>query len=385
MRKDFLPFSRPSFGEAEIAEVVDTIRSGWVTTGPKTQRFETACRDYLGAEHAVAVSSCTAGLHLGLQVLGIGPGDEVIVPTMTFCSCVNVVVHSGAEPVVVDCREDFTIDPDAVRAAITPRTRAIMPVHYAGLPCAMDELTAIAAEHDLAMIEDAAHAIGAEYRGERIGSNSRLAVFSFYATKNLTTGEGGLVVSNEAKLADRVRHLSLHGMDRDAWKRYTAQGSWYYEVTDAGYKYNFTDLQAALGLPQLARLDDFIARRTELAERYRAALGGRDDLALPEPGTDVRHAWHLFVIRPDFDRLTIDRAEFINRLREMNIGTSVHFIPIHRHPFYSTRESSTRHRCPVADTLFDRIISLPLYPAMTDRDLDDVTAAVVAILESARR
>ena len=382
----FLPFALPSIGMDEVNDVSETLLSGWLTTGPRTKEFERTFAAFVGARHAIAVNSATGGLHLCLAALGIGPGDEVITTPLTFCATANVIVHLGATPVFADIGPDLNIDPAAVRARITPRTKAIMPVHFGGLPCAMDELRAIAREHNLAIVEDAAHAVGATYGDRPIGSvpeGSRdMVVFSFYATKNLTTGEGGMVTCDDPVLAEQIRILSLHGISRDAWKRYTAEGSWYYEVLVPGYKYNMTDLQAALGLRQLRRFAGFQAERERLVARYDAHFADLATLLPPPhaaaPGT--RHAWHLYAIRLDLQHLTIDRARFIEELRACNIGASVHFIPVHLHPFYRDRYGLQRGDYPHAEAAYDAIVSLPLYPRMTDADVDRVALAVRLIL-----
>ncbi|MGH7827793.1 MAG: DegT/DnrJ/EryC1/StrS family aminotransferase, partial [Candidatus Binatia bacterium] len=388
----FLPYALPSIGEEEIAEVVDSLRSGWVTTGPKVKRFEAEFAEYTDANHAIAVSSCTAGLHIALAALGIGPGDEVILPTFTFCSTANVVVHLGARPVLIDVGDDFNVIPDKIEAAVTPRTKAVMPVHYSGQACDLDAIYRIAARHRLAVVEDAAHAVGASYRGSKIGS-SRLseslsegapvtsaAVFSFYATKNMTTGEGGMITTGDEGLADRMRLLTLHGMSRDAWKRYTSAGSWHYEVVEAGYKANMTDIQAALGIHQLRRLDGFVEARQSYARVYDQAFAGLPEIETPITYGDRNHIYHLYVVRLNLERLTVDRSRFIDELRERNIGTSVHFIPVHLHPFYRKRFPQPEDSFPRAEGFYHRIVSLPLYPAMTEGDRQDVIAAVADVV-----
>jgi len=375
-RSTFLPFSPPAISEEEIAAVADTLRSAWITTGPKTKRFESEFAQYLGAPAALALNSCTAGLHLALITLGIGPGDEVITTPMTFCSSVNVIEHVGARPVLADIVPDtLTIDPMRVAEAITPRTRAIMPVHYAGHPADMAPLLEIARQHDLYVIEDAAHALPASYRGQRIGTIGDLTAFSFYATKNLTTAEGGML-TGAPELIERARLLSLHGMSHDAWKRYDASGSWYYEVVEAGWKYNMTDIQAAIGLVQLQRLPTMQQRRREIVARYNEAFGQDDALQIPTERPDAESAWHLYVLRLNLDRLTVDRARFIEELRTRNIGTSVHFIPIHLHPYYRDKYGFQPEDFPVAYREYQRLISLPLHPGLSDDDVQDVIAAV---------
>jgi len=393
-REDFLPFALPSIGEEEIAEVVDTLRSGWVTTGPKVKRFEADFAAYTAASHALGVNSCTAGLHTALAGLGIGPGDEVILPTFTFCATANVVVHLGATPVLVDIGSDFQIDPVAVEESITSHTRAIMPVHYAGQACDLDAIYEIATQHKLAVIEDAAHAVGTTYHGKQIGSDllasgyprlRRATAFSFYANKNITTGEGGMITTADDQLACKMRVLSLHGMSKDAWKRYADSGSWFYEVVSAGYKNNMTDIAAALGIHQLRRLDGFIGTRQQFARMYDEAFAGLDTLKTPLMHADRNHAYHLYAICLNLQELTIDRAEFINQLKERNIGASVHFIPVHLHPFYRDHLGYRRGDLPRAEAIYESILSLPLYPSMSTKDVNDVIVAVHHICSANRR
>jgi dTDP-4-amino-4,6-dideoxygalactose transaminase len=390
VRESFLPYAQPFIGDEEIAEVVDSLRSGWITTGPKVKRFESDFAEYVESKHAIAVNSCTAGLHIALAALGVGVGDEVIVPTLTFCSTANVVVHLGARPVLVDVGKDFNVTPEAIDAAITPRTKAIVPVHYGGQACDLDAIYALAARYDLPVVEDAAHAVGATYYGHKIGSEALpvslvgrgdqgvrvITVFSFYATKNMTTGEGGMITTADDTLAERMRLLTLHGMSRDAWKRYTSAGSWYYEVVTAGYKDNMTDIQAALGIHQLRRLDDFITMRQRYAHLYDAAFADLQEVETPVVHSDRDHVYHLYVIRLALDRLAIDRAQFIEALKAHNIGASVHFIPVHLHPFYQERFGYRRGALPQAEAMYDRILSLPLYPCMAETDVGDVIQAV---------
>lgn len=380
-RPTFLPFSPPAISEEEVAAVADTLRSDWITTGPKTRRFESEFAHYLGAENALALNSCTAGLHLALVALGIGPGDEVITTPMTFCSSVNVIEHVGARPVLADIEPDtLAIDPVRVAEVITSRTRAIMPVHYAGHPVDLAPLLALARAHNLYIIEDAAHALPATYQGQHIGTIGDLTAFSFYATKNLTTAEGGML-TGAPELIDRARVLSLHGMSRDAWKRYDANGSWYYEVVAPGFKYNMTDIQAAIGLVQLQRLETMQRRRREIVAQYSAAFGQLDALQTPTERLESESAWHLYVLRLNLDTLTIDRARFIEELRARNIGTSVHFIPIHLHPFYRDKYGFAPDDFPIAYREYQRLISLPLHPGLSDEDVQDVIGAVTDIVE----
>jgi dTDP-4-amino-4,6-dideoxygalactose transaminase len=396
-RETFLPFAMPSIGQEEIDEVVDSLRSGWITTGPKVNRFEADFAAYIGAKHALAVNSCTAGLHIALTALGVAPGDEVIVPTFTFCSSVNVVVHLGAEPVLVDVGADFNVRPQAIEAAITPRTKAIMPVHYSGQACDMNAIYDIAVQYGLPVVEDAAHAVGSLYHRHKIGSASLLqhlaqdagvtvvTVFSFYATKNMTTGEGGMITTEDDALAEQMRLLTLHGMSRDAWKRYTHVGSWHYDVVVPGYKGNMTDIQAALGIHQLRRLDRFIETRQRYAQIYDDAFAHLPEVDTPVAHADRNHVYHLYVIRLRLERLRIDRGQFIDALKVRNIGTSVHFIPVHLHPFYQKRLLYPLGGLTEAERLYDRIISLPLYPRMTETDVQDVLTAVTDVVRVSKR
>lgn len=383
----FVPFNRPEIDEAEIAEVVSTLKSGWLTTGVRTAQFEKEFQDYVGARHAQAVSSCTAALHLALAALNVGAGDEVITTPMTFCATVSVIVHVGATPVLADVLPDGNIDPASIEERITPRTKAIIPVHLAGAPCDMDAIWKIAKKYGLFVIEDAAHAAGTEYRGHKIGSSehpSDAVCFSFYATKNLTTGEGGMITVNTKALADRVKMLTLHGINKDAWNRYREDGSWYYEVVECGFKYNLSDLQSAVGIHQLRKLEDFTARRTRYAEMFHKAFRGLAELELPEMNVRGRHAWHLYAIRLNLDLLNIDRSRFISELRRRNIGASVHFIPVPMHPFFKPWADKPENHCARAMELYPRLVSLPLYPAMTEEEVNYVAQSVRDIVAEHR-
>ena len=384
-RADFLPFSPPLIGEEEIEEVINTLRSGWISAGPKTRQFETEFSEYLGAPAALALNSCTAGLHTALVTLGIGPGDEVVTTTMTFAASVNVIEHVGARPVLVDVQPDtLNLDPENLEEAITERTKAIIPVHYAGHPAAMDPIREMAATRGLHVVEDAAHAIPAKYKGSLIGSGSNPAAFSFYATKNLTTAEGGMLTGDEEFL-DRARVVSLHGMNRDAWKRYDKGGSWFYEVIMPGFKYNMNDIQASMGLWQLRKLELFQKRRREVVEAYNSAFGPVEELELPVERPEVEHAWHLYVLRLHPEALTIGRDPFIEELTGRNIGTSVHFIPIHLHPYYRDKYGYAPDDFPVAYSNYQRMLSLPLNPRLTDQDVADVIEAVLDVVKKYRR
>jgi dTDP-4-amino-4,6-dideoxygalactose transaminase len=380
---DFLPFALPDIGEEEIQEVVDSLRSGWITTGPKTRQFEKNFESYLGGGvQAIAVNSATAGLHLAVEAAGVGPGDEVITTTHTFTATAEVVRYMGADPVFVDIDPDsYCIDPAAIEAHVTPRTRAIMPVHYAGYPCEMDAISAVADRHGLRVIEDAAHSFPTLYRGQLIGTlPSAATVFSFYATKTIATGEGGMLVTRDEAIARRARIMRLHGIDRDAFDRYVSnRPSWYYQVVAPGYKYNLTDVAAAIGIHQLRRADAFQRRREALAARYDASLAGLPLRLPPRPGGSSTHAWHLYVVQLT-DDVSLDRDEVVSRMYAAGIGCSVHYIPLHQQPYWKERYSLEAARFPHSQRLFERGFSLPLYTRMTDADQQRVIDALRAIL-----
>ncbi len=382
-RADFLPFFRPDVGDEEVAAVSEVLRSGWLTFGPQVRRFGEACAEYLQVPHAVPVSSCSAGLFLALKCLGIGPGDEVVLPALTFNSTLTAVLHCGGRPVVADI-EDGTLglDPAAFAAAVTDRTRAVIPVHMAGHPCRIKEILDLARSRDVLVVEDAAHAFGAEVDGRRLGGLGDATVFSFYATKCITTGDGGLVTTTDSDLARKLELLSFHGMDGDAWQRYSDRGRWYYEVVAAGYKMHLGDPAAALGLVQLSRADAFLARRTAIARRYGEAFAGLPGLTLPRQEPGGTHAWHLYVLRVDPEVIRGGRDGLIEDLTAAKIGSSVHFIPLHRHPAFQQQLAPYAADLPVTDRYFATTVSLPLFPAMTDADVADVIAAVTASLES---
>ena len=386
MRTRFLEFSVPLLGQAEIDSVVDCLRSGWLTSGQKVKAFEQDFARYIGCSHALAVNSCTAALHLGLEAVGVQPGDEVITSPMTFAATAAVIEHLGARPVLVDCEaETLNLDATRLAAAITPRTRAIVPVHFAGQPCDMEAILAVARAHDLAVVEDAAHALPARVRGRLVGTLGDITCFSFYATKTITTGEGGMVTTDREDYAARMRIMHLHGMSRDAWKRYAQNGSWSYDILAAGFKYNLTDIAASIGIAQLARADAFHARRLEIARAYTAGLSGVRGVRTPVVRDEGGHAWHLYVVQVVPEALTIDRDEFIRRLVAMNIGVSVHFIPLHVHPYYRDKYGYRPEDFPIAYAAFQRIVSLPLYPKMSDDDVQDVIGAVRSLAEGHQR
>jgi dTDP-4-amino-4,6-dideoxygalactose transaminase len=386
MRSLFLPFALPEIDDSEWREIKEALDSGWITTGPKTRQFEAEFASTVGAKYAIAVNSCTAAMHLALEAIGLQRDDEVITTPFTFAATAEVVRYFEAKPVFVDiCPADLNIDPDLIEAAITRHTRAIIPVHIAGLPADLDAICAIAARHDLAVIEDAAHSFPSKYKGRPIGtataSGQPSAVcFSFYATKTLTTGEGGMICTDDEALTERCRIMALHGISKDAWKRYTAEGSWYYEIIAPGYKYNMTDIAAAMGLAQLRKAERMWRRRQEIALRYNAAFGRLPELQTPFARSDCQHAWHLYILRLHLDRLRIGRAEFIQELKQRNIGTSVHFIPLHLHPYYRETFAYAPTDFPVAFKEFQRVISLPIYSKMSDKDIENVIDSVSRVV-----
>lgn len=389
-RQQFLPFALPDTDDAELEEIQQALESGWITTGAKTKQFEAAFAARVKARHGIAVNSCTAAMHLALEAIGLQRGDEVITTPYTFAATAEVVRYFDARPVFVDVApRDLNIRPELVAAAITPRTRAIIPIHIGGLPADLDPLYALAAQHRLAVIEDAAHAFPSMYRGQMIGQQMRPGVrsavcFSFYATKTITTGEGGMICTDDDEIADRCRIMALHGISRDAWKRYTAEGNWFYEIIAPGYKYNMTDVAAAMGLAQLRKADRMFARRCEIARRYTAAFSGVAELEAPHDHPDMQHAWHLYTLRLNLARLDIDRGRFVEALKAYNIGVSVHFIPLHIHPYYRDAYGYKPNDFPVAYREYLREVSLPIYSRMSDADVEDVIGAVLDIVHAHR-
>lgn len=404
MRKQFLPFALPDLDDSEFAHVRESLESGWITSGPKTRQFEAEFKEAVGAEHAIALNSCTAALHLALEAIDLQAGDEVITTPYTFAATAEIVRYFDAKPVLVDvCPHDFNINPNLIEAAVTEHTKAIIPVHIAGLAANLDAIGAIAAKHNLAVIEDAAHAFPTLYKGRKIGSpvlqeGVRHAVcYSFYATKTLATGEGGMLCTNDNEIAERVRIMSLHGISKDAWKRYTAEGSWFYEIVAPGYKYNMTDIAGGMGIAQLAKGERMWRQRQAIAETYNQAFASIDALQTPVTSTANRepcigcdagcatngdqHAWHLYMLRLNLENLSIDRARFIEELKERNIGSSVHFIPLHLHPYYRETYGYRPEDFPVAYHEFSREISLPIYSKMTEQDVQDVIDAVLDIVD----
>jgi dTDP-4-amino-4,6-dideoxygalactose transaminase len=387
MRPTFLPYHQPFLGAEEEASVLETMRSGWITTGPKTKAFERQLADFVHAKHCVALNSCTAALHLALEAVGVGTGDEVITSPITFASTANVIVHQGATPVFVDVEPDtINMDASLLEAAITPRTKALIPVHLFGQPCDMDAINGIARRHGLAVVEDAAHAIGAEYHGQPIGGSGNLTAFSFYATKNITSGgEGGALTTNDETLAERVAIMSLHGISRDAWKRYSASGYKHYDIICAGYKYNMFDLQAAVALPQLARIDAFWERRLALKARLDAAIRDIPEIVLPAERSGSKHAHHLYPIIVRTEELSADRDTIMAAIQAENVGVGVHFRAVHLHPYYVEQWGFRPGMFPNAEYYSDRTISLPLYPKMSDADADDVIGVVRKVIAAYRK
>jgi len=381
LRREFIPLAKPTIEENEIEEVVKVLRSGWLTTGPKVAEFEKNMQKYLGCKKAIGLSSCTGGLHIALAALGIKQGDEVIVPTYTFAATAHVVAWLGAKPVLVDVEKDtFNIDPKKIEEAITDKTKAIIPVHFAGHSCDMDKIMAIAEKHNLYIIEDAAHAIGTDYKGKKIGNFSNATVFSFYATKTITTAEGGMIVTNDEELGKKLKRYSYFGVDKDAFNRYADKGNWYYEIIELGYKYNMDNIQGALGIEQLKKLESFIERRRKLANLYTSLLKKVPGIITPEEKEYTKHSYHLYPILLDIDSLSITRAEFIDKLKEYKIGSSVHFIPLHLHSHYQKTYGYKNGDFPTAEYLFEREISLPLYPRMSEEDVKYVAEAIKEII-----
>ncbi|MFQ5707994.1 MAG: DegT/DnrJ/EryC1/StrS family aminotransferase [bacterium] len=386
----FIPFCRHSVAEDEATAVLDALHSDWLTTGPKTREFERDFANYIGVQHAVALNSCTAALHLALLAHGVSPGDEVITTPLTFCATAEAIEYCGAHPVFVDVDPgSFNIDANLIEASISARTRCILPVHYGGIPCELEAIYRIADRHNLLVIEDAAHALGSRYHNEIIGSFGKPACFSFYATKNITTGEGGMVTLNDSETAEKIKLLGLHGMSKDAWRRYSKHGTWRYEINELGYKYNMPDMQAALGICQLKKLETFNSIRQKRAKMYFEILRECEEVSMPAWYDDyflrlihsgTLNSWHLFVILLNEDRVTINRDRLIEELKEQGIGTSVHFIPLHLQPYYARKYGFRRGRYPVAESIFERVVSLPIYPRLTEQDILFITERLQKIL-----
>jgi dTDP-4-amino-4,6-dideoxygalactose transaminase len=402
---NFLPFSQPTIEDGEISEVIDALRSGWITTGPKVKLFEKEFAKYIGCKHAIAVNSCTAALHLALDAIGIKEGDEVITSPMTFGATAEVIRYFKAKPIFVDIDDEtMNIDVGILEDIVEKKCKkpgkkklkVIIPVHYGGYPCEMDVIIRLAMKYNLKIIEDAAHAFPCFYHEKMVGTIGDITCFSFYSTKTITTGEGGMATTENQEWAEKMRIMSLHGISKDAWKRYTAEGSWYYEIIAPGYKYNLTDIAAALGLAQLKKTDIFWKRRIEIATKYNEYFKDLIEIETPLMGNngqqdkwrsskDVKHSWHLYVIKLNLQSLTIDRNGFIEELKKRGIGTSVHFIPLHIHPYYRDLYGYKPEDFPVAYNNYKRIISLPIYPKMTDGDIERVTGAVLDVISNNRK
>lgn len=377
MRDEFLPFSQPSISEDDISAVADVLRSGWITTGPNNAKFEKDFCEYTGCSDAVAIASATAGMHMVLKAFDIGSGDEVITPSLTWVSTINIITLSGATPVFADIdRNTLMVTPESIEKCITPKTKMIIPVHYAGAAADMDPIRELAKKHNIILVEDAAHAIGTEYKGEKIGKRGT-AIFSFHPIKNITTGEGGMFCSDDAELITRIRRLKFHGLGVDAYDRKTQGRSPQAQVQEPGYKYNMTDISAVLGVRQLAKVDEFNARRTELAMLYREKLAGIDAIIpLSDPDYSIKHAWHLFIVRLDTEKAGMSRDDFMQQLKERNIGTGLHFKAAHHQKYYRETMNVEAGVLPNTDWNSDRIFSLPLFPGMVDEDIDDVVGMI---------
>ena len=380
-RETFLPYSVPLIEDDDINEVVETLKSGWVAKGPRTIEFEKRFAEYTGAKYAIAMNSATAALHIALIAGGVKPGDEVITTPITFAATANTIIHVGATPIFVDVDPNtFCIDANKIEEKITDKTKAIVPVHYTGHACDMDKIRAIAEKYNLFVSEDAAHAIDTYYKGDLIGKKGDCASFSFYATKNICTGEGGMLTTNREDIAEKARVISTHGMSKAAWNRYGKGGAWRYDIEYPGHKYNMFDIQAALAKTQMNKLDFMQDRRKEIVKKYEEEFSKLDGIKLPPEADYTTHSWHLYVTRLELDKLTIDRDRFIELMAEANIGTSVHFIPVHLMSYYRETYGYKEGDLPVAESYFDTIVSLPLYPKMTDEDVQDVINAVTDII-----
>ncbi len=386
VRQDFLPFHRAWFGPEEENEIIDTIRSGWITTGPKTKKFEEEFKNYSGAKHCVALNSCTAALHLAYAATGLGPGDEMITTPLTFAATANAAVHLGAKPVFADIMpETLNIHPAEIEKKISAKTKAITIVHYLGQPCKIDKINTIADSKNITVIHDAAHASESEYKGKKIGAAAGMTAYSFYATKNITCGEGGALCVNRDDLIDKIRILSLHGMSKDAWKRYSKDGFTHYDILYPGYKYNMFDIQASLVLHQLKKIDYFWNFRKRYVEKYNEAFNKIEQLKTIKIMPDIKHAYHLYAIILKTELLQCTRDEFLSELQKLNIGVSVHFTALHLHPFYRDTYGYKRGDFPNAEYASDRLMSLPLFPSMTDKDVEYVISAVIYLINKYKK
>lgn len=381
VRKDFIPYGKHWLDDKEINEVVDSLKSDWITTGPKMKLFEEKFKNYIGSNYAVAVNSGTAALHISTSCIDISPGDEVITTPLTFVATSNCVVYRGGTPILADIKKDtYNIDPIEIRKKITQKTKAIIPVHFAGQPCDMDEIKEIAQENDLYVIEDAAHAIDAEYKGKKIGNLSDLTIFSFHPVKNITTAEGGMVTTNNDEFYDKLSMFRTHGVSKDAVKRFGKSGGYYYDMQYLGFRYNLSELHSALGIQQINKLESFQKRRREIVEIYNRELQHIEEITIPYVGNHVKHSWHLYVIQLKLERLKVDRDYIFKALREENIGVNVHYIPIHYHSYYAKNFGLKKGILPNVEWLFPRIISIPIFPKMSDDDVYDVINALKKVI-----
>mgnify|MGYP001293517258 FL=1 len=386
MTPELLPFHQASIGEEEVKEIIQTLNSGWLTTGQKTRLFEKTFADYIGCKHAIGLNSCTAGLHLSLVVSGVSSGDEVITSPITFPATTNVIVHQNAKPVFVDVEpETLNINCSEIESKINDSTKAILPVHFAGHPCDMDTIISLAQKHNLTVIEDAAHALESKYHGNKIGAIGNFTAFSFYATKNITTGEGGMLTTNDDNYADKLRILSLHGISKNAWKRYGKEGFQHWELLMPGYKYNMFDMQASLGIHQIKKVESFLNRRVQIVKKYNDAFEKTEEIQLLKPESNIKHAHHLYVIVIKTENLKVSRDEVLNEIQKRGIGVAVHFRSLHLQPFFKQHFNYKKGMFPQAEYLSDRVISLPLYPKMTDEDVSRVIETVLGVLHSFRQ
>jgi dTDP-4-amino-4,6-dideoxygalactose transaminase len=382
MRSKYLVFGSPIIEDEEISGVVNTLKSGWIGSGPKVSLFEDEFKDYIGSKYAVAVSSCTAGLHLSMLALGIETDDEVLVPAMTFAATANAVIHAGAKPVLVDVdKRDMTIHTNDILKKITKKTKAIIPVHFAGRSCDINSINEIGGKYNLKIIHDAAHAIETEYHGKRIGTYNDIANFSFYVTKNISTAEGGMVTTNDEEIANKIKIYGLHGMSKDAWKRFSDDGYKHYQVVYPGFKYNMTDIQASLGLAQMKKINRFYYRREEIWKRYKERLKNLPLVLPPDPEPDTKHAYHLFTILVDSEKTNLTRDKVLQSLHEKNIGTGVHYLALHYHPFYQEKYGYKIGDFPNAEFISDRTLSIPFSAKLTDEDVEDVISALYEVFD----
>jgi UDP-4-amino-4,6-dideoxy-N-acetyl-beta-L-altrosamine transaminase len=382
VRESFLPYGKQWITEDEINNVVEVLQSDWITTGPTLRKFEEEFARHIGVKHAVAINSGTAALHISVSAAGIEKKDEVITTPFTFAATSNVVLFREGRPIFSDIKKDtYNIDPNEIKKQITPKTKAVIPVHFAGQPCDMDEIREIVDDNNLIIIDDACHALGAEYKGKKIGSLSELSTFSFHPVKHITTGEGGMVTTNDDELAELLLMFRNHGINKDAVKRFGQKGSWFYEMQYLGLNYRLTDIQAALGLSQLKRLPEFIEKRGKIAERYNEAFESMPEIKAPHVKSDVKHAWHLYVILLNPDKLNADRDRIFDALRAENIGVNVHYIPVHLHPYYREKLGYNEGQYPVTEEVFKNVITLPLFPKMNDEDAEDVITAVKKVIQ----